>query len=89
MPLQRRLPKVGFRSKLKNDVAEVTLYQLAQLKDTAVDFAALLAAGLVPQNAKRAKLIKKGEVSRKYAIKGVAATAGAKDAIVAAGGSLE
>jgi large subunit ribosomal protein L15 len=89
MPLQRRLPKVGFRSKLKADVAEVALYQLAQLKDTTVDFASLRAAGLVPQTAKRAKLIKKGEVSRKYAIKGVAATAGARDAVVAAGGSLE
>src|SRR5689334_2940248 len=74
MPLQRRLPKVGFRSKQKNDVAEVTLYQLAQLKDTTVDLAALVAAGLVPQTAKRAKLIKKGEVSRKYAIKGLGAT---------------
>ena len=89
MPLQRRLPKVGFRSKLKADVAEVALYQLEKLKDTTIDFAALRAAGLVPQAAKRAKLIKKGEVSRKYSIKGIGATAGAKDAIVAAGGSLE
>jgi large subunit ribosomal protein L15 len=89
MPLQRRLPKVGFRSKLAREVAEVGLYQLAQLKDTTVDFAALSAARLVPRHAKRAKLIKKGEVSRKYTIKGVAATAGAKQAIVDAGGSVE
>jgi large subunit ribosomal protein L15 len=89
MPLQRRLPKVGFRSKMKADVAEVSLYQLAQLKDTVVDFAALQAAKLVPQTAKRAKLIKKGEVSRKYAVKGVALTAGAKEAVIAAGGSVE
>lgn len=89
MPLQRRLPKVGFRSKLKTDVAEVGLYQLAKLKDTAVDFAALQAAKLVPQGAKRAKLIKKGEVSRKYAIKGLGLTVGAKEAIIAAGGSVE
>jgi large subunit ribosomal protein L15 len=89
MPLQRRLPKVGFRSKLKNDTAEVSLYQLAKLKDTTVDFAALLAAKLVPQGAKRAKLVKKGEVARKYAIKGLGLTAGAKEAIIAAGGSVE
>ena len=89
MPLQRRLPKVGFRSKIKLDVAEVTLYQLDRLSDTTVDFAALRAAKLVPTTAKRAKLIKKGEVSRKYVIKGVALTAGAKEAIVAAGGSVE
>ena len=88
MPLQRRLPKVGFRSKTAKDVAEVSLYQLDRLADTTVDFAALRAAKLVPTTAKRAKLIKKGEVSRKYTIKGVALTAGAKEAIVAAGGSV-
>jgi len=89
MPLQRRLPKVGFRSKLKQDIAEVRLYQLEKLAQTTVDFAALSAAGLVPTAAKRAKLVKKGEVTRAYAIKGVALTAGAKAAIEAAGGSVE
>jgi large subunit ribosomal protein L15 len=89
MPLQRRLPKVGFRSKLKVDIAEVRLYQLDKLGATAVDFAALQAAGLVPTLAKRAKLVKKGEVKRAYQIKGLTATAGAKAAIEAAGGSLE
>jgi large subunit ribosomal protein L15 len=89
MPLQRRLPKVGFRSKLKDDVAEVLLYSLERLASTDVDFAALRAAGLVPTAAKRAKLVKKGEVARKYVVKGVAATAGAKAAIEAAGGRVE
>lgn len=90
MPLQRRLPKVGFRSKLKRDVAEVGLYQLARLGEVdIVDFAALKAAKLVPSDAKRAKLIKKGEIARKYTIKGIALTAGAKEAIVAAGGTVE
>jgi len=89
MPLQRRLPKVGFRSKTAKDVAEVSLYQLDRLADTTVDFAALRAAKLVPTTAKRAKLIKKGDVSRKYTIKGIALTAGAKEAIVGAGGSVE
>ena len=89
MPLQRRLPKVGFRSKIKADIAEVRLYQLDQLGATTVDFAALMAAGLVPTVAKRAKLVKKGEVKRAYQIKGLTATAGAKAAILAAGGSME
>ena len=89
MPLQRRLPKVGFRSKLKDDVAEVLLYSLDRLPGTEVDFAALRAAGLVPTAAKRAKLVKKGDVARKYVIKGVATTAGAKAAIEAAGGRVE
>ncbi len=89
MPLQRRLPKVGFRSKVARDTAEVSLYQLDRLKDTAVDFAVLQSAGLVPAAAKRAKLIKKGEVKRAYTIRGVGLTAGARDAVLAAGGKVE
>ena len=89
MPLQRRLPKVGFRSKLKKDIAEVRTYQLEQLKGTDVDFAALSAAGLVPTLAKRAKIVVRGEVKRAYAIKGVAMSAGARAAIEAAGGRVE
>lgn len=89
MPLQRRLPKVGFRSKLKADTAEVRLYQLEKLADLTVDFAALLAAGLVDPRAKRARLVKKGEVSRPYKLVGIATTAGANAAILAAGGSVE
>jgi large subunit ribosomal protein L15 len=89
MPLQRRLPKVGFRSKQKRDTAEVGLYLLARLDGTAVDFATLSAAGLLPADAKKAKLIKKGEVGRKYTVKGIALTAGAREAILAAGGSVE
>jgi len=89
MPMQRRLPKVGFRSKLKQDIAEVRTYQLDQLKGTDVDFATLSAAGLVPSLAKRAKIVVRGEVKRAYAIKGVALSAGAKAAIEAAGGRVE
>jgi large subunit ribosomal protein L15 len=89
MPLQRRLPKVGFRSKLARDVAEVLLYALERLPGTDVDFAALRAGGLVPADAKRAKLVKKGDLKRAYVIKGVAVTAGAKAAIEAAGGRVE
>jgi large subunit ribosomal protein L15 len=89
MPLQRRLPKVGFRSKLKKDVSEVLLYQLDSLKADVVDFDALKAAGLIETRASRAKIVKKGELKRAVKLKGVAATAGAKAAIEAAGGSVE
>lgn len=88
MPLRKRLPKVGFRSKLKLDVAEVMLYQLDKL-DGDVDFAALRAAKLVPSIAKRAKIVLKGEISKKLVLKGVLATAGARAAIEAAGGKVE
>ena len=87
MPLRKRLPKVGFRSKLKLDTAEVMLYQLDKLDDD-IDFAALRAAKLVPSTAKRAKIVAKGEVTKAFTLKGIAATAGAKAAIEAAGGKL-
>src|SRR5690606_33075794 len=87
MPLQRRLPKVGFRSRMARDTAEVLLYQLEALEIESIDFAALRAAKLVPTTAKYAKVVKKGEITRKIALKGVAVTAGAKAAIEAAGGS--
>lgn len=88
MPMQRRLPKIGFRSRTKNDTAEVLLYQLERLEAGEIDFAALRAAKLVPATAKQAKVVKKGEVSKKFVLKGVLATAGAKAAIEAAGGSV-
>lgn len=89
MPLQRRLPKVGFRSKLKDDVAQVFLYQLALIEGDVIDFPALQAAKLVPSRARTAKIVKKGELERKVTVRGLAATAGAKAAIEAAGGSVE
>lgn len=89
MPLQRRLPKVGFRSRSKQDTAEVLLYELALLDVDVIDFAALRAAKLVPTNAKYAKVVKKGEIDKKIVLKGVAATAGAKAAIETAGGRIE
>lgn len=88
MPLQRRLPKVGFRSKIAKDTAEVLLYQLEKLEIENIDFAALRAAKLVPSNSKYAKVVKKGEITRKIVLTGVAVTAGAKAAIEAAGGSI-
>ncbi len=89
MPLQRRLPKVGFRSKLKQDTVEVLLYKLALVDGEVIDFAALRAAKLVPSTAKYAKIVKKGEIDKKIVLKGVATTAGAKAAIEAAGGSIQ
>ena len=88
MPLRKRLPKVGFRSRMAGDTAEVMLYQLDRLEGD-IDFAALRAAKLVPATAKRAKIVKKGDVSKKLVLKGVLATAGARAAIEAAGGQVE
>jgi large subunit ribosomal protein L15 len=88
MPIYKRLPKVGFRSKLKNDTAEVLLYQLDKLEAGEIDFAALREAKLVPATAKQAKIVKKGELTKKFVLKGVLATAGAKAAVEAAGGSV-
>ena len=89
MPLIKRLPKVGFRSKLKLDCAEVLSYQLEKLEAGEIDFAALRAAKLVPTSAKKAKIVLKGELTKAFTLKGVAATAGAKAAIEAAGGSVQ
>lgn len=88
LPMQRRLPKIGFRSKKAKDTAEVLLYQLDKLDAGEIDFAALRAAKLVPKSAKQAKIVKRGEVSKKFVLKGLLATAGARAAIEAAGGNL-
>lgn len=88
MPMKKRMPKVGFRSKLKNDTAEVMLYQLEKLDVAEIDFAILRAHKLVPAKAKQAKIVKKGEVSKKLILKGLLVTVGAKAAIELAGGSV-
>ncbi len=89
MPLQRRLPKRGFKSALLKFNAEVTLSELQSLGLEAVDLLALKSAGLVGELIKNVKVIKSGELTQKVALKGVGATAGAKAAIEAAGGSVE
>jgi large subunit ribosomal protein L15 len=88
MPMQRRLPKIGFASLKKKDTAEVLLYQLDKLDAGTIDFAALRAAKLVPSTAKQAKIVKKGEIGTKFVLKGLLATAGARAAIEAAGGQV-
>jgi large subunit ribosomal protein L15 len=88
MPLQRRLPKRGFKSHLLKYNAEITLGELNALAITEVDALVLKQAGLVPEIAKVIKVIKSGELSKAVTLRGIGATAGAKAAIEAAGGSL-
>jgi large subunit ribosomal protein L15 len=87
MPLQRRLPKRGFKSAQLKYAGEVTLSQLHKLGAEEVDLLTLKAAGLVRQIVTHVKVIKSGEIGRKVVLKGIGATAGAKAAIEAAGGS--
>jgi large subunit ribosomal protein L15 len=89
MPLQRRLPKVGFRSKKAQRISEIMLYQLDSLKADVIDFDVLTAAGFIGTRSLTAKIVKKGEIKRAITLKGIAVTAGAKAAIEAAGGSVE
>src|SRR5689334_8923016 len=89
MPIQRRMPKVGFRSKLKATRAEVRLSELAKVEGTVVDLESLKKAGVVPATAERAKVVLSGEVKKAVTLKGVGATKGARAAIEAAGGKFE
>ncbi len=88
MPLQRRLPKRGFKSALLQFNAEITLSDLNGLDVAEIDVLVLKQAGLVANLAKRVKVIKTGEITRAVTLKDIAATAGAKAAIEAAGGSV-
>jgi large subunit ribosomal protein L15 len=87
MPIQRRMPKVGFRSKM--EMAEVRLDELAKVEGTVVDIAALKKANIIPTFADRAKVVLSGEIKKAYSLKGIGATKGAKEAIEKAGGSVE
>ncbi|EHQ53613.1 MULTISPECIES: 50S ribosomal protein L15 [Ectothiorhodospira] len=88
MPLQRRLPKVGFRSRTSAGNAEVRLHELAGLEGV-IDLAALKAAGIVPEQTVKAKVIASGSIDKAVSLKGVAVTKGARAAIEAAGGQIE
>jgi large subunit ribosomal protein L15 len=88
MPLQRRLPKRGFKSRTQQFNAEVTLADLQRLGVAEVDMLTLKQAKLIGEMIKNVKVIKSGELTIKVALNGVAATAGAKAAIEAAGGSV-
>lgn len=88
MPLQRRLPKRGFTAPNKHLYAEVRLSELQKLPVDEVDVQVLKQAGLVGQRVRYVKVIKSGELSRRVVLNGITATAGAKAAIEAAGGTL-
>ena len=89
MPLQRRLPKVGFRSRKVADTAELRLHELAMVSEDLVDIDALKDAKLVHATAKRVKVIQSGKIETAVKTKGLLFTAGARKALEAAGGSIE
>ena len=89
MPLQRRLAKVGFNSRMAKSRAEVRLNELANLGVDVIDLQALKAANLVPANTEKAKVIASGEIDKSVELKGIAVTPGARKAIEAAGGKIQ
>ena len=89
MPLQRRLPKLGFKSRAAAATAELRLLELAIPGEAEVDLPVLKAAGLVPQQVSRVKVIASGRIDRAVTVKGLAVTPGARKAIEAAGGKIE
>lgn len=89
MPLQRRLPKVGFASRKAKLSAEVRLDELVKITADVIDLAALIAADIVPARTQKAKVIASGEISKAVQLKGIKVTPGARKAIEAAGGKIE
>jgi large subunit ribosomal protein L15 len=89
MPLQRRLPKVGFTSKISATKGEVRLHELAKVGSEVIDLAALKAANIVAAKVLRAKVIASGEIHIPVTLRGIAVTKGARAAIEAAGGKIE
>ena len=89
MPLQRRLPKVGFSSRLARITAEIRLHEIDRIEADVIDINALKKARLVTRNVKRAKVIASGEIKQAKTLKGLRVTRGARAAIEAAGGKIE
>ncbi len=89
MPLQRRLPKVGFRSRKAKYTAEIRLDELAKVAGDVVDMNVLYEADILPRTMKRGKVILSGEINRAVTVKGLRVTRGARAAIEAAGGKVE
>lgn len=89
MPLQRRLPKVGFTSRLKKFTAEVRLSELNGLAQNEIDLQVLIDSNIVPVFSKKAKLVNTGSISRAITLRGINVTDGARQAIEAAGGKVE
>ena len=89
MPLQRRLPKVGFTSRVGRTTDEIRLHELALVEGDVVDLVALKSANLIRQDVKRVKVIASGKIDKAVTIRGLGVTSGAKSAIEAAGGKIE
>jgi large subunit ribosomal protein L15 len=89
MPLQRRLPKVGFTSRVGRTTDEIRLHELAKVDGDVVDLVALKAANLIRQDVQRVKVIASGKIEKAVTVRGLGVTAGAKSAIEAAGGKVE
>jgi large subunit ribosomal protein L15 len=89
MPLQRRMPKVGFRSAIKRTRAEVRLHELELVTAAVIDLAALKAQDIIPVFAEQAKVVLSGKLTKPVSLKGVMVTKGARAAIEAAGGKVE
>jgi len=89
MPLQRRLPKVGFSSRKARFMAEIRLPELLKVEGDVVDLLSLKAANIVGHHVKRAKVILSGEITTAVTVRGLGATKGARAAIEAAGGKVE
>jgi len=89
MPLQRRVPKFGFTSKLAMSTAEVRLAELAKVEGDVIDLASLKAANVVRRDMKRAKIVLQGEIDRAVTVRDVAISKGAREAVEKAGGKVE
>ena len=89
MPLQKRLPKYGFTSRMARTTAQIRLSELNVVEGDVVDLAALKNADLVRDNVTRARVFLSGEISRAVTVKGLALTKGAREAIEKAGGKVE
>ncbi|MDE2338192.1 MAG: 50S ribosomal protein L15 [Gammaproteobacteria bacterium] len=89
MPIQRRMPKVGFRSAMSATRAEVRLSELAKVEAAVIDVEALIKAGVAPVGTERAKVVLSGKLEKAVTLKGIAVTRGARAAIEAVGGKIE
>lgn len=89
MPLQRRLPKVGFASRAARLSAEVRLDELAKIDADSIDLEALIKANIIPARTQKAKVIDSGKITKSIQLKGIKVTPGARKAIEAAGGKIE
>lgn len=89
MPIQRRLPKRGFRSAMAKNMQEIRLHELNKIDGDVADLAALRSAGLIHAGISRAKVVLSGELTKKVTLRGIGATKGAAEAIEKVGGTVE